>query len=187
MSLLNEIPKNSRPIQTESIFTATFNVPTLARYDFGIPANVGVFAHRTNKQSVYYLDRTNFSLDIGEALFKEAIDVSPKVRVVSQETGTQKFQSVIPFINYVDNLAYTYFYTEPNGRDIQLTLFGSLTQPVGLVGRVTVRALVQLNVYEIVDKSWILAYNNMVDTRSGGAIRKKGTQWEMVPIDNCEI
>lgn len=167
MSLINQLPTSARPIQTESIFTATFNTPTIGKYDFNTLANRNVKVHDTNSNSVYFLDRMNFSLDIDEGLFKTSIEVVPTFSLKSQNSMQQKLPTPIPLINYVDNTEYQYYYEEPTGKLVTAGLSGVLNQTAPLVGIVNIKALVQLNIYEVRDMHWIQNYNALKTHNQG--------------------
>lgn len=158
MSLHNTIPIRARPIQTATVFTATFNVPTVNRYDFNIAGNTNIRIFPIQERSIYYLDRINFSLDVPEADFKNAIDVIPTLSLKSEKTEVQIFPTAIPFINYVDNLEFQLYWEGEQNKDFLLGTFrGVLKQPPALFGRLELKAQVQLNIYEIRD-DWFKKY-----------------------------
>jgi hypothetical protein len=184
MTLINSIPTSSRPIQTESIFTATFNNPGTGLYDFNISTNKNIEVHPTNDDSIYFLDRMNFSLDIDEAVFKKAILVPPSFSIKSQNAMQQKLPTAIPLINYVDNTEYQYFYEESSGQPITARFSGVLAQIPELVGVVTIKAFIQLNVYEVRDQHWINNYNALKDHQQGENLLFRGRS--NLGCDSCK-
>lgn len=159
MSITITIPTDSQPIITDDTFTATFNVPTVGKYDFGIAANTNQFSLKLSNQYVYLWERVNFSLDIPEDHFKSAINVAPQLIVTRKQGGMPVFRKPFKFINYVDNLEILFLDTTLQQDDEYLFTFsGILNQTPDLVGIGAITALLQFNIYEIVSTKWKTMY-----------------------------
>jgi len=177
MSLINNIPTSSIPIQTSTSFTAEFNNPTLNKYDFNVSANENVFILTLRKNTVYYIDRINFSLDVDETDFKQSIDNANPITFTLKSLKTNKpiFPQPLPFINYVDNLEVQEYYKSGQSNDQFVgTLNGELFQSSGLVGDVFVSALIQLNIYQVTDQNWLNHYNDPRGRSQGSELKLRG-------------
>jgi hypothetical protein len=162
MSIIKTIPQSSRYIQVDAIFTATFNNPTLNKYDFGIAANTNVvMLEPLTPTSIYIIDRYSFSANIAEGVFLESIDTIPTAQYKLRINPLQIYQKPIPCINYVDNAeSIAYFYSklgakEQASRDAFTVDFrGVLNQVPATVGQPTIKALLSVSLYEIIDKNF---------------------------------
>lgn len=154
MSITLTIPANSRPILTANIFQAAFNAPTVNRYDFGVPANENQLALPLRGNSIYIIERLNFSMDVPEGNFQEGIESIPLIQLKKRSTNHQVFPDKIPFINYVDNLEMLYFIESTKPDELLITMTGVLTQPAALVGDNIIQCFFQMNIYEVKSTEW---------------------------------
>ncbi len=150
------IPVSAQVIPTVNRFTATFNAPTINRYDFGIPANTDQAILTTENRSIYIMEQIAFSMDIAEADFENSINIVPRIRFTRAGPNTQIFQAPLPFANYFDGLnIFMFFYSAIGGDVLQGTFTGLLNQIPATVGKLTITANVQLQIYKINDTDWI--------------------------------
>jgi hypothetical protein len=158
MAIQWQIPKLSRFLQAANRFTATFNVPTLARYDFGIPANARQLVIPTQGNTVYMVERINFGATAGEGDYLAAIDPTDSpILILSQAINPQRiYRYPIPLVNYIDNQETSaWFFSDKSGDSIQITMTGKLSQTPALVGVPAIVAAVSLNIYEITNLQWV--------------------------------
>jgi len=161
MSIPIAIPVSSQVIQTKTIFTATFNAPTNNRYDFGIAANKNVEILELKASSHYIIERTNFSMDISEGEFQQSIDVSPAISIKREVPNQLIFNSPFEYVNFVDNLEmYAFFNTNQDGDLLQGSATGILKQIPATVGVLTIRILLQFNIYKIDNQRWIAHFDS---------------------------
>lgn len=165
MSLPIKLPVTARPTLTSNIFTATWNVPTLNRYDFtAVAGNANQLVLQMTSSSIYIIERCNFSMSIPEGVFQESIDSAvsvPQMIFTTQKTGQQIFPKPQPFINYVDNLELLLFVPSNQSQDeIRVSFESVLNQVAATVGIVTIKAFLQLNIYEVQNTDWISRFYN---------------------------
>lgn len=169
MSIPIAIPVSSQVIQTKTIFTATFNNPTNNRYDFGIAANKNVLIRKLESRSYYIIERTNFSMDISEGEFQASIDIAPSISIKRKVPNQQIFETPFEFVNYVDNLEmYAFFNTAQNGDELQGTATGILNQIPATVGILTIKILLQFNIYKITNQHWIAHFDSAKNNLGAG-------------------
>lgn len=164
MSIPLTIPVTARPFLTANTFTATFNAPTLGRYDFNVAANQNNIVIPIRHTSVYVLERINFSASVPEGVYQEAIDPTnllPNLQLLTTVQQVQIFPEKQPFINYVDNLSLLlFFHTTQDNDNLLATFTGQFTQPAFMVGMVTMDVYIQFNIYEINDTDWVARYHD---------------------------
>lgn len=160
MSLPIKLPITARPTLTSNIFTATWNNPTVNKYDFtNVAANQNQTVLVMTGASIYIIERANFSMTIPEGVFQESIDSAasvPQMVFTSLKTNQQIFPRPQPFINYVDNLELLLFVPSNQSEDeIQVGFECVLDQVAATVGIVTIKAFLQLNIYEVQNTDWV--------------------------------
>lgn len=155
MSLPLTIPVESRPFLTSNTFDADFGFPTVNVYDFGKAGNTDVSVLNLDRHSVYILERVNFSMDIDEGDFQQSISVVPTIILSKLVSKSPIWPTPQPFVNYIDNLEMlTFFWTQNSGDALRMTFNGILNQIPATVGKFTINAFVQLNIYEVTSQEW---------------------------------
>ena len=178
MSLPIKLPVSARPTLTSNIFTATWNAPTINRYDFtNVVGNQNQTVLQMTGSSVYIIERVCFSMSIPEGTFQESIDSAvsvPRLIFKTRKTGQQIFDRPLPFINYVDNLELLLFVPGDQSADeIIVTFQAVLNQVPATVSLVTIKAFLQLNIYEVQNTDWIRRFYHSLE-RPEGDLRVRG-------------
>jgi hypothetical protein len=160
MGIALTIPISAQPIITGNIFQATFNNPTANRYDFtNTAANQNVVVLPLERWAVYVIERVNFSANIDESVYLEAIDTNgglPSFQCLTTVAGQQIFPNRQPVINYVDNLEVIQpFWTQQDNDNLLVTFRGLFTQPGAIAGLTTMYTYLQMNIYKIQETQWI--------------------------------
>lgn len=159
MSIDLTIPASASPILTATTFTAAWNVPTPARYDWGIAANQDVPILTLKTGSVYIIERACFSMDIAEGDFQAAINTIPRIVLLKRSNQNAIFPTPQPFINYIDNLEELFFFsTSIEGEILTGNFTGLLNGTPALVGDASITANVQFLIYEVTDTKWAAEY-----------------------------
>lgn len=160
MALPIKLPVTARPTLTSNIFTSTWNVPTIGRYDFtNVLGNQNQLVLSMTGSSIYIIERVCFSTSLDEGKFQESIDSAisvPQLLFRTQKTERQIYDRPLPFINYVDNLELLLYVPGNQSRDeIIVTFQCVLNQIPATVSTVTIKAFLQLNIYEVQNTDWI--------------------------------
>ena len=158
-----EIPlRDSWPILTANSFTATFNAPTLGRYDFGIAANQNQTLQAIKPQHIYIIERVAFSLNIASGVFQEAIDKTngfPRLKITKKSRKKNIYAKDQPLIIYLNNFETVFFAQTPQtGDELQASFNGQFFQPGAIIGQPTIEAYLQFNIYEVRDPLWIKSF-----------------------------
>ena len=182
MGLPVKLPISARPIQTANIFTGTFNVPTVNRYDFtNVAGNQNQTVLVMTGASIYIIERVNFSMSIPEGVFQEGIDSTvsvPRLIIKTAKTDKMIFDRPLPFINFVDNLELLLFVPSDQSQDEILVTFEAVLSQVPAMGAVaTIQAFLQLNVYEVQSTDWVTRFYYSPDRAHGPRMAgtKEGT------------
>lgn len=163
MSLIIEIPKQSRFIQTVNTFTAIFNSPLAGGYDFGnVALNQNQPVINLNQNSIYLIERINVGADIAELDYQTNIGLLPKTVLSYKIEGGRVYQLPIPLVNYVNNQeAVAWAWSDKYTDALLLSMpIGTLNQNAALVGRSEIRIFVALNIYEITDNNFVQQFKS---------------------------
>lgn len=156
MAIPIALPVGVQVIPTVNTFTATFNTPTVNRYDFNVAANTDVEILQMEEFSIYIIERMAFSTDIAESDYQDSLDIVPSLMFKREVPDQQIFQRPMPFVNYYRDYETYMFFQGTGGPDRLLGTFrGSLAQIPATVGKTDITALVQLTIYKINDQEWI--------------------------------
>lgn len=174
MSISLTIPTSAKPYLTDNEFSAAFNVPTLGQYDWGVAANVKQPVLTLTEGSVYIIERVCFSCDIAEEKFLDARNTTPLMQLHKLDNNSQVFPTSQPFILYNKNLEEVFFFqTDLKEEQLAITFTGTLNQTPALVGDATIKANVQLLIYEVQNKDW-QARDLLPKTDLGEMIKLRG-------------
>jgi len=154
--IIKTIPKSSNYLQTVTRFTANFNVPAPGQYDFNTAANTGIVILEMNPHSVYFIDKINFSTTTPEEVFFSAVNTVPTATLRKSKDKGVIYQRPLPLVSYLKaNEAIAFFWTRQNDDSLIVDFRGILDQPAPLVGVPTIKAQLQLDIYQIMDENWI--------------------------------
>lgn len=162
MSITQIIPPDSRPIKTENSFTATFNAPTVNKYDWNVAGNTDVLMLALRPHSLYFLERVNFSLDISEQAFHQGFDTTLEAAVKYSSKGELVYGSKLPLLNYLTNFEIHQFAGGGRNRTETLVIdFRGVLKQVAAMNQVaTITAFLSWSVYQIMDDNWRTAFEN---------------------------
>lgn len=165
MSISQILPADSRPFKTDNEFTATFNAPTVNRYDFNIAANKNVVMLDLRPSCIYFLERVNFSANITEQAFHEGqVSASDRIRLsIKYQTKSEAvYPTPIPFFNFLKNFEIHQFAGGTGNTSEKLTLdcSGSLKQVAKMLSVPTITIFVSWSIYQVKDSEWVQAYQN---------------------------
>ncbi len=150
------IPRDSifRPVV--NLFTASFNSPTLGKYNWGVTANVKQTVLNINPQNLFFISTMNFSATVPESAFLENIETTPKIQFVMDQNSESMYGGAYPVAKYLgDNDISAFFWSRQADDILTATFTGQLGQNASMIAFSSVIAVVALNTYEITDKDFI--------------------------------
>ena len=157
MAIRLPIPlSDTKPIITANQFTATFNVPTVGRYDFDVTANQSVKLIDLNATGLFVIERISYGLNMPAEAYNESIVTIPNVQFLTQKTQKPVLPNTQPFVVYFNNFETVMFVqTKQDQDELLITFRGQLQQVAATAGWPTVTANLSMNIYEIKNKDWI--------------------------------
>lgn len=174
MSIPIAIPVSAQVYQTKTVFSATFNTPTINRYDFNSLANRNVDILTLKSRAIYIIERTNFSMNISEENFQDSIVTAPAISIKREVPNQQIYETPFEFVNYVDNLEmYAFFGSGQNEDKLQGTMTGVLQQTPTFT-KMVVNAFLQFNIYKINSQEWIAKFDEAKASLGDGLALRGG-------------
>lgn len=168
MPVLFQIPDKSTLIPLTSIFTGTFNVPTVGLYDFSIPANQNVFVMTTKPGMVYFIDKYSVGGNITEGQYLESVSSFPLLTVLRRFRQSNIYRNPIPIVNYTDcGQLSNFFYSDSKKDQLLFSFNGSLRQLPTMVGLASVRIQISMDIWEISDNYFVSAFRDVLSRTMG--------------------
>jgi hypothetical protein len=162
MSIVYPIPHTARFIQTENIFSANFNVPTLNKYDFGIAGNLNQNCFEYQKNTVFLIERISIGGNVSEEIFNDSIHVTPLLTFKNRQSGYVIYQLPFKISSFYRSVDISTFTSSDISNDfVTLTMTGLLNQVPATIGKATIKLVVSLSIFAIDNN----VYNQMI--RSG--------------------
>lgn len=163
MSIISKIPDNSRAHYPVAVFTSD-NLDINSDYNFGIAGNAGVtIFDNVQAGSIYLIERVAFFANVAESDWlsgmKTGVDLPRISLAFSRAGGASIFADPFRCCNYVNNNEQLIYFRSTQKNDTLLaTMIGKVAQVAGEVGRLTLRAELNLTVYEVTDRRWITLF-----------------------------
>lgn len=171
------IPPRSKYIPTANVFEATFNTPTISKYDFNVAGNTKQHIIDLQPNALYLLDRISTSANISEQDFTASLNVNPTFDLFRKIKSQREHPKPIPVINFTDNQdLIIWSYTQKKNDSLVADFRGVLDQIPALVGVTSIKITVSLSIYEIENTEYIKQFLGDVSANMGDQIR--GVKWE---------
>jgi len=167
-----QIPQQSRYIPTSTIFTATFNNPTIGRYDFNVAGNQNILVEQLKPNVVYLIEKYSIGGNISELDYLGSIVDFPLLTIKRSVSSQIVYQKPIPLTNYADGLDCSVFIHSDKQNDfLTLSLSGVLTQLPSMVGINEVKLHVSFSLYAIDSSYYNAAFRDKQNISIGQANR----------------
>lgn len=177
VSISHKIPHQARYLQTVSRFAATFNIPAVGAYDFGIPANSGVLVFALQPNTEYLIERVTFSGDLADVDYTGALDLTaagtvPILSLRRSMDNSSIYETALPFPSFVSQQeSAVWVHSDRLGDTVTATLTGRLNQTAALVGVPVVRLSVVFSVYAMESTIYNRAFRGSQSVGLGSAVR----------------
>ena len=156
MSISYQIPKDARFITTANVFNATFNNPTIGKYDFDIDSNKNLIVVPMQKRTIYLIERISVGGNISEELYLDAVNLSqvplinPEMILKYSIKKERLYKQPFPILNYIDNKEITaWAFSEKGNNNLTMDFRALLNQTPALVGVAQVKIAINLSMYAI--------------------------------------
>jgi len=147
--ITNQLPHNARYIPTSSVFTATFNTPTLGKYDFNSSGNQNtVILPNLDTNSIYIIADMQVGGNIPQEEYLAAINTTPFIRLKTKVTKEIVYASVIPVVLYSQSKDITaYVHSDKGGDQLVADMQGILNQTSYLLGLPSVSISITFSIF----------------------------------------
>ena len=148
-----QLPRKIRYVPGSAIFEATFNAPTIGKYDFD--SNTQIFVPKLLNNSVYLIDSFSVAGNIASEDFLTAIDTVPLLSLQKTLDNENIFDNPIPIQNFsTDRQIVHFFKTGLNNCGLQGKISGVLNQVAPFVGIGTIKLSVTFSLHVIDDSDF---------------------------------
>jgi len=157
MSIDIRLPKDFRLFSTVQIFESTFNIPTLGKYDFTIPANREKKIMDIVNTQLYYIDYVILGGTISEEIYLNSIDPLdvPRFYLSMKNTRKKVFSKDFPLVSFQTFETAQFINSDQSQDELLLTMEGRLNQIADTVGISAIRLRISMMIYEISDCKFI--------------------------------
>jgi hypothetical protein len=176
MSIISRIPDNSRVRYPVARFESDV-LNGAGQYVWENAGNTLVnLMEEMAPSHVYLIERVSFFANVSESDWLESMLTPadfPRVALQFNRIGGASIYAE-PFrcVNFVDNNEQLIYFRALQPADIlAATMFGTVEQTPGMVGKATLLAQINFTVYEITDKKWITLFERD-PARLGGTLRE---------------
>jgi len=169
MSVVTRIPSKSAVLSPNARFRATFNTPTLGKYDFtreGFPVdlvNKNVPMITLKRQSLYLVTNWRFETTVGADLYQQGIanNAIPRIALQLQnQSNTLIFSTPLEMAAETGNsgIRTTQWFTVTQEDTLEATFTGQMDQIGDLINFPVINATFSLTIYQISDPRWVSKY-----------------------------
>lgn len=156
--IVYKIPRKKRFIPASGLFSATFNVPTPAKYDFA--GQTVVFYQKLLPNTVYLIDSFSLGGNIPAEDYLGAIDTVPQLTIQKTFDNEAIFERAIPLSGFFhDRQIVQFFKTGLDNVGIVASLTGVLNQTAELVGIAAVKLSINICFHAIDKSTWERMFN----------------------------
>lgn len=157
MSIRLNLPlKDTTNHITGNSFAASFNVPTLGLFDWGVTANENVKILDLIPTSLYFIERESFGTNMIDGVYNESLVTIPNIQFLTLKTKKPTLPNPQPFVVYFNNFETVMIVrTEQDPDQLLGTFRGQLKQVAATAGWPSVTANLSFNIYEVQNQTWI--------------------------------
>jgi len=165
MSIIRQLPDNSRIRFPQTRFSANFNIGT-GVYDFNVIGNVSqTILDPLQKNSLYLIERFEFRSSLPEGDWLEsqlAFTQWPFFRIFLSDTlAINLYAEPVRCMLHRFNVEHLmYFKPSRQGQTLRATFRGQVGQIPVTVGKLFLDGIVTWNIYQIWDKQWIQQFED---------------------------
>jgi hypothetical protein len=143
-----KLPRRIRYIPASAIFTATYNAPTIGKYDFN--NNKQVFVEKLLPNTVYLIDSFSVAGTVASEDFLSAIDTVPLFTLAKSLNNEHIFDVPIQLQNYFTDRQIVHFFTTGlNNCGLVATISGKINQIAQFIGIAEIKLSVNISIHAI--------------------------------------
>lgn len=168
MSIIYQIPQQSRYVPTSTIFTATFNAITPGKYDFSGAANQNVNVLELKPNVIYLIERLSIGANVSETEFLTAIDVFPELTIKRSVSAEIVYQRPFPIVNFADGIeCAAWIHSDKQNDFLTFSLNGLFSQTPAMIGLLNLKIQISASIYAIDSSYYNAAYRDVQNISIG--------------------
>jgi len=142
------LPKRIRYVPAAAVFEATFNNPTVAKYDFN--GNQQTFITKLLPHTVYMIDSISIGGNMAAEDYLSAIDTVPLFNLKKSNETENIFDKPMQLNGYsTDRQIVHFFQTGLSNLDLIATITGKLNQLPDYIGLAIFKLAINLSIHAI--------------------------------------
>ena len=150
------IPRKSNPVFPSVGFAATFNVPTLGKYNFGTALNAGVVVMSMKRNSLYLIDTFTVGGTVDEFIYTNALNEIPTIKFFRSKSNFPAYERAVLLPGYLKGAQFPlWVMSDQIDENLTVTCTGILNQTADLVGIPSIGINVSFIIYEITETDFI--------------------------------
>lgn len=151
MSIIFNIPPQSRMINTSTVFSAVFNQYTPGRYDFAsTPGCQNVNVIPIVPGTMYLIERMNAGGNVSEDNFLSSIVTFGKIALRKKLSVESVIAADIPLTNYFKGMeTATWYYSDKAGDYLTMSMSGVFGQTPDMVGLSPMQVQISMVIFAV--------------------------------------
>jgi len=152
-----QLPRRIRYIPASAIFTATYNAPTVGKYDFA--GQQKTFILKLLPHTVYLIDSISIGGTVSAEDYLAALDVVPVFTLRKSLDEEAIFDVPFPIQGFsTDRQIVHFFKTGQNNCGLIASITGTLNQTAPLIGISTISLSINFSIHAIDESSFEKTY-----------------------------
>ena len=154
-----QLPRKIRFIPASALFTATFNSPTLGKYDFN--GQQKTFVQKLNNNTVYLIDSFSIAGNIAQEDFLSSINIVPLLNLRKTLNDENIFDVPLQIQNYATDRQIVHFFkTGLDNCGLAANLTGLLDQTPALIGISAITLSINFSLHAVDASDFEKLYRN---------------------------
>lgn len=162
MSIIYQIPQQSRYIPTSTVFSTTFNLLTPGRYNFAEAGNQNINVLELKPNVVYLIERLSIGANIAETEFLTAIETFPLLTIKRSVSSEIVYQRAFPIVNFADGIeCAAWIHSDKQNDFLTFSMSGIFLQTPAMIGLLNLKIQVTASIYAIDSTYYNAAYRDV--------------------------
>jgi hypothetical protein len=162
MSIIYQIPQQSRYIPTTTVFSATFNAITPGRYDFSGVANQNINVVDLKPSVVYLIERLSIGANVAESEFLTAIANFPVLTIKRSVSAEIVYQRPFPIVNFADGIeCAAWIHSDKQNDFLTFSFNGLFSQTPAMIGLTDLKVQISASIYAIDSAYYNASYRDV--------------------------
>lgn len=168
MSIIYQIPQQSRYISTSTVFDAEFNLITPGKYNFSQVTNQNLNVLELKQNVVYLIERLSIGGNIAETEFLTAIQTFPLLTIKKSISKEIVYQKPFPVVNYADGIeCAAWVHSDRQNDFLTFSMSGVFQQTAAMIGLLNLKIQISASIYAIDSAYYNAAFRDVQNISIG--------------------